>query len=64
MIKHTMYRCEYCKTEYANENDCKECEKNHVDYLAIDQPIYVAKCKYPTKIWVRFKDGKTRLYRA
>lgn len=64
MIKHTMYRCEYCNTEYGNENDCKECEKSHADFLELDHIIYAKKCKYPVKICVSFEDGKKMLYRA
>lgn len=29
MIKRTLYRCEYCNTEYASENAAIECERIH-----------------------------------
>lgn len=29
MIKRTLYRCEYCNTEYASESAAIECERIH-----------------------------------
>ena len=62
-----LYQCEVCGTKYADKNEAKKCEKYHV------KDFEIARCDYrgmnesagafPTKIWVRSKDGAEVMYR-
>lgn len=30
MTKKMVFVCDYCGAEFENENECKECERNHI----------------------------------
>lgn len=60
MIKKILYTCQYCNTDYADENRAKECEKNH-KFLETATIIGEYKSQKsipdgcPTKVKVKFK---------
>lgn len=39
MIKKTVYKCEFCHTEYLDKSECERCESHH-------KPVKVAKVEY------------------
>lgn len=66
MKKITQYKCEICGTLYADENDCKACERQHKIPLNVVSAIHRAQklCPgYPPYIIVRFDDGSERKYK-
>lgn len=64
-IKH--YVCDYCNTEYADEEKCLICEGSHemIDKITkqIFNPISNDKSGYPIKIEVGAKNGKRLVYK-
>lgn len=60
MVKKILYTCQYCNTDYADENRAMECEKNH---KFLETATIVGEYKSqnmipngcPTKIRVKFK---------
>ena len=52
----TLYCCEYCHTDYANEDDAINCERSHRQSLTITDARYlgfnVDHCSFPAKIKV------------
>ena len=63
MKKKTLYTCEICHTDYAEESEAKQCEKEHEQIKGIKNFRVNAHEKYPCKIEVQFKDGKTCWYK-
>lgn len=63
MKKKTLYTCEICHTDYADEAEAKQCEKEHEQIKGIKSFRVNAHEKYPCKIEVQFKDGKTCWYK-
>lgn len=37
MIERTLYKCEYCGTEYASKNVAEECERTHKKLTKIER---------------------------
>lgn len=65
----TVYQCEKCGEEYLEENDCLECEKNHILPVKISarrlhyrSPREAANHVYPTKIFVEMENGDVVTY--
>ena len=60
MIKKVLYECQYCHTDYADEDKAIACEKNH-KFLETATIVGDYKSKklipdgYPTKIKVKFQ---------
>ena len=58
-VKH--YVCEFCKTEYKDENDARYCEKGHKTPTEICQALYAPVYEFPfgdpQKIEVKMSDG-------
>lgn len=67
MKKQILYMCEFCKTQFKNEKDALNCEKNHHTPKIMRQPQYhQALCSndgYPDRIEVVFDDGKPIWYK-
>lgn len=63
MTEKRLYTCDICRTDYANKEDCKKCEKAHTVSTVMKDFRYQAHGKYPTKIEVKFTDGTTKWYR-
>lgn len=55
------WMCDYCRSIYENEEDCRDCESKHVG-VEIMEPEYREGYTYPPTINVRFKDGSVRRY--
>lgn len=62
----TIYQCEFCKTEYLDKEECKQCENNHKKNLKIVETKYVPfisdESGYPARIEVGFDNGKVLTY--
>ena len=68
MKKIELYECGVCKTRYGNKTDAIACEKSHITPIGIIETRYTAKNVgnqdgLPTKITVRFQNGKQAEYR-
>lgn len=66
MKKVTQYKCEICGTLYAQESDCKACEKQHkvpIEVVRADHRAAKLCPCYPPYILVRFTDGSERKYK-
>lgn len=64
MKTKTLYTCEICNTDYANKEDAKKCEKEHIKGAELVSTRIHAHQKYPHKIEVRFANGVSIWYRA
>lgn len=69
MIESTLYRCEICGATYTSKHDCAACEAFHAKLLAnsaIESAQYLAKntahSPYPSRIVIRFTDGRRACY--
>ena len=70
MIKRTLYRCEYCNTEYASESATIECERIHKKLEKIEKIDGAYKSMKsipdgaPIAITIQFEgDSKPYIYR-
>ena len=66
MKKVTQYKCEFCGTLYAQESDCKACEKQHkvpVEIVRADFRAMKLCPGYPPYVLLRFSDGSERKYK-
>lgn len=63
MKQKVLYTCEICHTDYSSKADAKQCEREHVAVVGVEDVRIHAHIQYPHKILVRFKDGKTNWYR-
>lgn len=67
MKKHILYMCEFCNTQYKNEGEALQCEKNHHKPKEVKRAKYHAaksdKDGYPDFIEVVFDDGKVIKYK-
>lgn len=63
MTEKKLYTCDICHTDYANKEDAKKCEKEHIKCEGIADIRIHAHQNYPHKIEVRFADGKCIWYR-
>lgn len=63
MTEKKLYTCDVCHTDYASKEDARECEKGHILSTVIKDFRYTSHSKYPTKILVKFTDGKERWYK-
>lgn len=70
MKQKTYYECEFCHTQYAEENKCKECEEWHTKPSKIVKATYkhrnssTSDTDSPEMIDVLMKNGKTVRYKA
>lgn len=66
MKEKTLYVCDFCKTQYANKEECKKCETSHIKPKKIVSEIYkpfkVVSSGYPIHIHVEFENGEVRRY--
>ena len=64
MTERKLYRCDVCKTEYANKDDAEKCEKYHVEpsrkaTIGFYKGMNQHSCdQYPYKVIVQMADGK------
>lgn len=63
MKKLELYECEYCKTQYKEENDALECESRHTTVDHIGECRYIASAQYPISVEIRMSDGSHRIYK-
>ena len=63
MTEKKLYTCDICHTDYANKEDAKNCEKEHIQCDGIADTRIHAHQKYPHKIEICFADGKSFWYR-
>lgn len=64
MTKKELYTCDVCHTDYANKEDAKKCEKEHLNCVEITDTRIHAHMKYPFKIAVKFSDDSIKWYTA
>ncbi len=69
MIESTLYRCEICGATYTSRNDCAACEvfhaklpTNNVIESAQYLPKNTARLPFPSRIVIRFTDGRRACY--
>lgn len=62
MIQKTVYKCDYCGSEFETENECLNHEKKHTKVDKIHNVIYYSG-EYPVVIEVLMEDGKVFNYR-
>lgn len=62
MIQKTVYRCDYCGSEFETENECLNHEKKHTKVDKINNVIYYTG-EYPVMIEVLMENGKVFSYR-
>jgi hypothetical protein len=55
------WMCDYCHAIHETEEDCRDCESQHIG-VAKMEPDYGVGDTYPRTINVRFKDGSVRSY--
>lgn len=62
-----LYQCEICGTQYKEKNECKECEKRHIQPKKITGTRHLSYKKnqkgYPVSITVEMEDGNTVTYK-
>lgn len=69
MIKRTLFQCQYCWTDYADEAKCQACEDGHKKKLKINangckyHPITMLADGFPVIIKVVAEDGSEALYK-
>lgn len=61
----TLYSCELCHTDYADEKKAVECEKSHkkIKKVLTDKSKYHSMGDYPDTVRVIFADGSEMLYK-
>lgn len=64
MTEKKLYTCDICHTDYANKEDAKKCEKEHIKGAELVSTRIHAHQKYPHKIEICFADGTRHWYRA
>lgn len=64
MTEKKLYTCDICRTDYADKEEAKKCEKEHIKMNGISDFRIHAHMKYPFKIEVAFSDGTKHWYRA
>lgn len=70
MKQKTLYECEFCHTQYAQEQSCKDCEEWHTKPSKIVNAAYkrrnssTSDTGAPEMIDVLMKNGKTVRYKA
>lgn len=59
MTEKKLYTCDICKTDYADKEAAKQCEKNHkllekATIIGFYKPVKIIPSGEPTKIRVKF----------
>lgn len=66
-ITTTVYRCDYCGTDYDKENDARKCERSHDMPTGIGKVHFDPSSKdndgYPMSVEIMFGKNKTWWYR-
>lgn len=63
MTQKTVYKCDYCGSEFETENECLNHERRHTKVDKINKITYSYTNEYPVRIEVLMEDGKVISYR-
>ena len=62
MKKLELYQCEFCNTQFNDQEEARECEKSHVRIVSVIPKKYRVREEYPDRVIVSFENGEELSY--